>query len=268
MKLGATILLTGLTLVVGGAARAQDAGDLAGAIAAAGEGVGQSLGQSLADARTVFVTATGRAPLSTPLPDAYQVDVETNAPTAVEAAAQRDAIVAKLMAVARTYGAPANEIEQSISLGGAQGAGMPFPIPIPGAKPANATEGEATPKPQFAAKATLRFGEPRSGSAPDFLDALHQGGADTITSGQTQGSFLTRVFAGSSAGPPPEPDASVWDVAMASAMRTARAEATTLAATTGQSLAEARQILLVWRSFNDREATVTVAVRFGLAQSK
>ena len=257
MKRCTSLAVALAALLAATAARAQDAGDFAGALAVAGEGIGQSLGQSMQDAESVFVYARGRAPLPSPTPSAYQVEVSASAPSAVDAAAQRDGAVERLRAAARAFGAPSAVTDQSISLGDAT---QPMSF-APAAAPET--------KPMFAAKATMRFGEPANGKAPAFLDALRAAGADSITSqGEGQGSLFTRAISSLSQKAAPEPAEAVWDAATNDAVRAAREQAEVLATAAGRQLGPARQVLLLWRAFDGKEATVTVAVRFGFAAAK
>jgi len=268
MKRCTSLAVALAALLAATAARAQDAGDFAGALAVAGEGIGQSLGQSMQDAESVFVYARGRAPLPSPTPSAYQVEVSASAPSAVDAAAQRDGAVERLRAAARAFGAPSAVTDQSISLGDAT-------QPMSFAPAVRAAIGKAAPdaapetKPMFAAKATMRFGEPANGKAPAFLDALRAAGADSITSqGEGQGSLFTRAISSLSQKAAPEPAEAVWDAATNDAVRAAREQAEVLATAAGRQLGPARQVLLLWRAFDGKEATVTVAVRFGFAAAK
>src|SRR5579859_3761120 len=82
-------------------ASAQQADRFAAGLATAMEGLGQSMAQSALSGSSVFVTATGRAPLSTSLSPPYVATIEERAPAAVEAARLRAAKVDVVTSLAR-----------------------------------------------------------------------------------------------------------------------------------------------------------------------
>jgi hypothetical protein len=269
MKLIAIAALAAGVLAVAGPAAAQDAGALTGLVSTVGEGLGESLGQSITGGQSIFVYATGKAKLPAAPPGAYSVQVTISAPTAVDAARQRDDELARLRAVAGQFGAASEVRAQSLSLGAANTGGFQLPFTMPtggGAAGAGGDGATPPPKPQFEAKATLLLGEPAPGKAPAFLDALHAAGADAIASGDGQSAFsrLTASYLGGA----PDMDPKVWDDATRDAIKTAHDQAATLAAAAGRTVGEARQILFLAKVVTGDEATVTVAVRFGFADGK
>jgi len=271
MKLPVIAALAAGVLVAATPAGAQDAGALTGLVSTLGEGLGQSLGQSIAAGQSVFVYATGRSRLPAAPPGAYSVPISISAPTAVDAARQRDALLARLRAVAVQYGAASAVSDAAISLGdtGAGGFHLNFPIPGTGGATGGAGPGDGStppPKPQFEAKATLLLGEPAPGKAAEFLDALHAAGADSIASGDGQSAFsrLTASYLGHA----PQVDPKIWDDATRAAIQNAHDQAATLAAAAGRTVGEARQILFLAKTIDGDDASVTVAVRFGFADGK
>jgi len=270
MKLPVIAALAAGVLVAATPAGAQDAGALTGLVSTLGEGLGQSLGQSIAGGQSVFVYATGRSRLPAAPPGAYSVPISISAPTAVDAARQRDALLARLRAVAVQYGAASAVSDAAISLGDNSAGGFHLNFPIPGATGASGAAGGdgSTPatKPQFEAKATLLLGEPAPGKAAEFLDALHAAGADSIASGDGQSAFsrLTASYLGHA----PQVDPKIWDDATRAAIQNAHDQAATLAAAAGRTVGEARQILFLAKTIDGDDASVTVAVRFGFADGK
>lgn len=270
MKRLATVALAAALIGLAQPAAAQDAGAIAGLLSTVGEGVGQSLGQAIVGGESIFVYARGSAKLPAPQPGAYSVQVTTSAPTAVVAAGQRDAEIDALRAVAVRFSAPFAVTGETLSLGDASGGGG-FHLPLGLSTPSGAAtsqDGTAAAKPNFDAKATVLLGEPASGKDAEFLDALHQAGADSIASGDGQ-SLFNRVAASYLGGQHPPPvDPKLLDAATRDAIRSAHDQAATLAEAAGRQVGEARQILFLARGVDGDQATVMVAVRFGFADAK
>jgi hypothetical protein len=253
------------------AASAQDSSESVGALVAGLEAAGGEVGRSMAQSDSVLVYAKGVAKVAPGAVDAsaYVVQLSITAPTAVEAARERDGAIDRMRAIAKTYGVQMAMSESAFSFGVPPGFArnpMMFapPPPQPGAVGA---KGEApAPKPQFQATATLQFGRPTSEREPAFLDALHGAGADNISTNTSSNGLFgilgSQLLANAAA---PEVSPEVWEAAMRDAMRAARSQAAVLADSAGRPLGDAREVLFLSRSVQRGAATVVVAVRYGFA---
>jgi hypothetical protein len=283
MKLVATTLAAVMAIAVSQSARAQDASSYMGVFSTVAEGFGQSVGQSLGGGQSVFVYAQGRAklPVAPPSVDAYLVQVSDDGPTAADAAGKRDALIAKLRGVAQRFNVTMDVSEQTIAFGdpcaraGRRGVANPAAceaMSMAGDPTAAPADGKAAgpPKPEFTARAALRFPEPVAGQGPAFLDALHAAGADNIgVADDQQLALYARMRANPLGfGVAAPGDDKVWEAASRDAVRAARSQASILAQADGREVGEARQILFLTRTANGGDATVTVAVRFELLPAK
>jgi hypothetical protein len=288
MKRLATFLAAAAVLAAGPTA-AQDMGGYAGMFSAVADGMGQGVGQSISGAHSVFVYAQGRAAIrgvapataASAKPETYQVQVAFTGPTAVEAAGKRDALLARLAAVAQRFNAGIRTSDVAIVLGdpcaGRAGRRMIpacFQVmavavaPAPAADAPSPSQKKPDLAPQFSATADVTFSIADLTQAPAFLDALHAAGVDAIgnmdETGMAPNLFMRpNAFAAAAA-----VDEKTWDDATRDAVRAARRQAGILAEADGRSVGEARQILFLARTVDGGQATVTVAVRFDLAGSK
>ena len=251
-------------------ASAQVSGATAGIVAAGAEGVGQGLGAAVAGGPSVFVTATGKVPLTPEAADAYGASVEGKAPSAVEAARRLGEKLDAARAIAARYHVT---IDVGATAFSRQGAGGSPPRPMrPGemtapvaVKPAGPPAAESA-APDFIARAAVGFRPSDPRQVPAFLDALAAAGIEV--GAPAKGSSLAAIMAtmipsADSAGAG-SPDVGVWDRASANAIAEARRQASVLAAAAGRQVGEALQILLLTRNTQANEASVTVAVRFAL----
>jgi hypothetical protein len=267
-----------LCLIGGTAARAQGADDLGSLLAVIQEHFGQSMGEAVLGGQSVFVTAKGSVKLPAPPHRSYDVTVEAQGPTAVQAARLRDDKVDKLKAVATRFSAPmvigepsylANRpvIAPRITL--PTGTPPVVTVPSPNAPPPPAGTAAAG---QVTARVPVQFTRPPPAQMPAFLDALREAGVDTLPDTNAAANplaQLTQIFGLGGAAPTGGMvDEETWSRASAAAMQAARAQAESLAAPAGRHAGAVRQVMLLSRSVQNGEATVSVAARFGFAPDK
>jgi hypothetical protein len=266
-----------LSLMGGVAARAQGAEDLPGVLVAAGEQLGQGLGQAALAGQSVFVTAKGSVKLPAPPARVYQLTVQADAPTAVQAAKLRDDKLEKLRAVARRFSVQITEGEPSYLASHTIAAPRvnPSTSNIPPAfqnPPANPPQGSSTLTGVVTASVPVQLARPPASSMPAFVDALREAGFDTLSTTNTPANGLAQLGQLFGVGGAPAPASSVdeetWNRASAAAMQAARAQAEALAAPAGRHVGQVHQVTLLTRSVVNGEATVMVAVRFGFAPEK
>jgi hypothetical protein len=287
MKRLAIVLAAIAAVAVGSPAAAQDMGTYAGTFTAIADGLGQSVGQGISSSQSVFVYAQGHAAISgAPAPasaspsgpvkpETYQVQVVFNAPTAVEAAGKRDALLGQMQAVAQRFNATMRTSEVAVVLGDPcsgpsrtmamacmRRAAMAMGDPTTAA-PAKASQTPA--EKQFSATAEVSFSMADLSRAPAFLDALHAAGADSIGN-MDEPVNVSNIFArpNTYAATSAISD-KIWDDAARDAVRAARRQAGILAQADGRDVGAARQILFLSRTVESDQAVVTVAVRFDLA---
>lgn len=271
------VAVAALALVVLGAesARAQDLSGFAGMIASGEEELGQSFGQAVFAGPSIFVTAKGGAKLPSPLAEAYFVTAMGKSTSAVEAARQMEAKIAQLRQVARRFGVEIQVGQSTYALevdteeqarlirerNAARRAANPNAVQVYAPEPS-----EPPPK-AFFARTTVRFREPAGTNMPAFLDALRAAGIEDFHGGlQSQSNlFMQRAGEFFGFGSVENLDESIWRSASEDAIRNARNQAQYLAAASGRGLGEVRQVIVLTRSVSNGEATVSVAVRFGLA---
>ena len=272
--------------VAGGTASAQQAEQFAGGLATAVEGVGQGVADGMMAGQSVFVTATGRAALPTPLTDAYVIDIEGRSTSAVEAARLRDQRLGATRSLAAKFDVTveigssafarqddyrnaasdaAFAARDASAAAAAAAAGSPPPLFI---KPAVANAKVAVK--MFSARTSVRFRSEDPRRLPPFLDALAAAGVDATFTGQERNGM--NIFAGMTQAlgfaPVAKIDDAVWDRASQAAVVEARRQAGILASAAGRQVGEARQILLLTRSVQGDTASVTVAVRYALTSGR
>ena len=263
------------------AAAQQDATSTLGPLSSAVEAFGGGVGQSLMGGDSIFVYAQGRArlgvvpvstPVAAPVSAGYFVSVSFDAPTAAEAIGKRDALVEKLRALGVLFKTGVEVSDAAVTLGEQCNPGrmtMACGVPMAIRPPSKAAVDTADAQPKFNARATVKIMEPAAGQTAAMLDAVHQAGADNIGGGDDANPYaryrptslfnLATTAAANDKG---------WDEATRNAVRAARAQAALLAAADGRDVGQARQILLLTRTADGADATVTVAVRFDLAKPK
>jgi hypothetical protein len=268
MKLRAAAAVAAAGIAFASPALAQT-GEQAGLLAAVLEGVGQDVSQAIVGGESVFVSASGHAGSTrpTPSPYAYVVQLTASAPTAVEAAGKRDVVLGRLRAAADQYGAAIDVQDPAIAF--TNPARPPYRrlpngvvLPMPSSQVGDTGSAAG---PQFEASATVEFGKASPDKEAQFLDALHDAGADNISDPRTTIGAPNMAVEFLGYGHTGDVDPRDWDAAMTDAVANARSEATTLAHAAGRDLGEARQILMLSRSVDSGHATVTVAVRFAFA---
>jgi hypothetical protein len=149
-----------LSLMGGMAARAQGTEALSGVLVAAGEQLGQGVGEAALGGQSVFVTAKGAVKLPVPPSRPYDLTVEAQGPTAVQAAKLRDDKIEKLRAVAKRFSVQMTEGEPSYlanrSLAAARitlpTTGTPPAIQIPPVAPPAAQAGGSAATAQVTAR--------------------------------------------------------------------------------------------------------------------
>jgi uncharacterized protein YggE len=281
MKTTLPVLVAALCLCMG-AAHAQQADKFASGLATAMEGLGQSLGETALSGQSVFVTATGRAPLPAERGVSYTTIIEARAATAVEAAHVRDERISAIEAAARKFGvvidsqsssfglekAPTNRNHLSPGVSPAHAA-MAAPPGVVITPPAHAVD-EPPSEPKFIAKTTVKFVAAHPAHLADFLDALREAGADDLQGGSASPSPLN-MFQGNTVlglGAVEKVDESLWDQASRAAMTAARHQAEVLATAAGRPLGEIREVMVLNRGTQGDDATVTLSVRFAFAPGK
>jgi hypothetical protein len=285
MKRLAIVLAAAAAFAVAGPAAAQEMGTYAGTFTAIADGLGQSVGQGISGSQSVFVYAQGHAAISgAPVaastsasgpvkPETYQVQVAFNAPTAVEAAGKRDALLGQMQAVAQRFNATMRTSEVAVVLGdpcngpsramtmacmrrAAMGMGDPT------AAPAKTSQTPADK--QFSATAEVSFSMADLSRAPAFLDALHAAGAESIGNMDEPMNVSPMFVRPNTFAATSGISDKIWDDAARDAVRAARRQAAILAQADGRDVGDARQILFLARSVENDQALVTVAARFDL----
>jgi len=253
-------------------ATAQSVSDTTGTVTAVFEALGQGLGQGAAGTESVFVYAKGRSAseVAPTTSYSYSAEVSFSAPTAVEAIAKRDLALQRIRGLAQQLGLAIDVVTTTTSYGrGARPIQFPrMPEPAPATPAPSAGAAAAATPAEFTAAASVRLSKPPPEREGLFLDALHAAGADNISSLSSTANgllgMMTNTVLNPSA-PAAEVDPRLWDEASANAVAAARAEATVLAHAAGREVGPARQILELTRGVENHHATVTVAVRFALA---
>ena len=141
----------------------------------------------------------------------------------------------------------------------------PLIIAPPGRSTASGSEQE------FITRTNVRLRSSDPKRMASFLDALIGAGIDIVFVANGGVGFPNTFFRNNELlgfGVLEKIDDSIWDQASASAIAEARRQATVLAAAAGRQVGEATQILLLARSSQGDEASVTVAVRFAFAPTK
>lgn len=258
----------GMVLIVAGAAVAVAQSDPLASVAGGADILGQGLGEAAAAGPSVFVTATGHAPIAPASPAALRLAVNRRNALAVAAVRDRESAVQAITAQARRLGLqvvlgkesldrPASAMSHA-----ATGAPPPLASPPPLATPPS---GGLRPGPvarEYLASAEVEVRVGEAAKAAELLDALQAAGVEVdVLSGRAPAPLALPGF---SAAGGPAADPAVLDRAADAAMAEAHRQAARLAADAGRSLGEVRQIILLARSASGSEATATVAVRFAL----
>jgi len=265
---GALILAAALA----SGASAQVSGATAGIVAAGAEGFGQGLGAAVTGAPSVFVTATGRAPIPIVIA-AYAANIEGKAASAVEAARLRDQKLDAARAIAARFHVAIEVGASSIS----HEAVTPPPLRLrpveaaapPASRPAAAAPAESA-APSFIARIGASFRPSDPHQDPAFLDALDAAGVEISTPGKgsSLAAMMNAMAPGASAAGAEAANDPAFDRASQNAIAEARRQASVLAAAAGRVVGDAEQILLLTRNTQANEASVTVAVRFALTPMK
>lgn len=274
------VAVFGAITVLTTTASAQDVAKWTGAAATITEGIGQSLGEAMNGGASVFVTATGRVRIPTRAAEVEVIVIEGKAPSAMEAARLREQHLETFQILAHRFGVTLDVGQSQFShVGGSMiAAGRdeanaaasiarrppPPPLMIPNAAQPAAPDAQS----EFIARTDVRFGSSDPRRLASFLDALKGAGVEmAFVQNGTIGfpNFLARNNEFLSFGAVENIDDSVWDQASARAVAEARRQATVLAAAAGRQVGDAKQILLLSRSSQGAEASVTVAARFAFA---
>jgi uncharacterized protein YggE len=259
-----------------GAAEAGDAGDFAGAAAASLSSLGQGLGDAMTGGPSLFVTATGHAKRPAPAVKALGISVEGKAPTAVQAAQDRDRAIDAARSVAAKFGIPSLVVTETIDREAdspsdpaaarmaAMAAASPPPFYVPRG---GAGAGDRPVEKRFVARAALRFLPAGQEKIPMFLDALVAAGVP-FDLADTQNSLNFNPLANLGLGSDETIDQATWDQASADAMASAKRQAKLLAGAAGEGLGDVRQVLQLLKNVQGDQVSVTVAVRFALTPAR
>ena len=256
-----------LSLTAMAPARAQGLDNVAAILATAEEHLGQSVGEAALGGSSVYVTAQGTAKLASPLGKPYVVSVQGQAATATGAAQIREAKIDKLRAAAKRFGVEMTVEDASYSLGVGPIAPRVVPPPTPGVPPLPVPPVAPAKLPQmFTTTVSVRFTRPSEAQMPGLLDAIHEAGVETLASTALPPNPLAQVNQFFGIGGPaasaiaPE----IWDKASVAAVEAARREAQVLAAAGGRKLGPLRGVMLLTRTSQGDQVTVSVGARFGL----
>jgi hypothetical protein len=250
-------------------AAAQDVSQLAGLLASATEAYGQSFGEAATGGSSVFVTATGRAKLPAPLIDAYPINLEGRATSAVAASKLRDDRLAAARAIAQRFNVSveigSSTFSREVDTEAQQKRNsevMAERAAHPGVPIVEPPLGDADRV--FIARTGVRFRAADPSQLPAFLDALKAAGIDYLTVGQGLAG-LGALFGRSEVlgfGGLDKVDDSIWDRASQNAVAAAQRQAAVLASAAGRQLGPAKQIVFLTRSTQGDTVSVTVAARF------
>jgi hypothetical protein len=251
-------------LAMSGGAVAQS--DPLASVAGGADIVGQGLGEAAAAGPSVFVTATGHAPIAPASLAAVRLAVNRRNASALAAVRDRDSAVEAITAEARRLGLQAmlgkETLNRTASAMSHPAMGAPPPLATP--PPGGVRPGPVAREYMASAEVDVRAGE--AAKAAELLDALQAAGVEVdLQSGPAPAPLALPGF---SAAGGPAADPAVLDRAADAAMAEARRQAVRLAADAGRLLGEVRQIILLARSASGSEATATVAVRFALGASR
>jgi uncharacterized protein YggE len=265
-----------LLLAVAPCARAQSTDQWVGLMATAVEGVGQAAGEAVQGGSSLFVTATGHAKLPSPIADAFLLNIEGQSSSAVEASRKHDERLKAAREIAARFSiiidigttGYSREVDQAAQR--ARNARVQAQIQAQGeARRAGATvppvNFDQSDIPEaFVVRTGVRFHSADPTQLPAFLDALKAAGIDDM-SGNLVGPRPPVLFGAAQVlgfGGLAEVDDAVWDRASQDAMARARRQAEVLAAASGRSVGEVRQIMLLTRQVEGEDVSVTVAARY------
>lgn len=227
------------------------------------EVLGQGLGEAAQGGPSIFVTATGHAPIVPASVAVLRLSGNRRNTSAVDAVRDRDRAVEAIMAQARRLGLQAVLGKATIGRTSPSMAHAAMGAPPPLAISPPASVRPASPPPEYLAGAEIEVSAPDAAKQAELLDALQAAGIDVdVPSGPVVAGFSVP---GLSVDAGPSGDPASADRAMDEAMAEARRQAARLAADAGRSLGAATQIILLARSASGREASATVAARFALA---
>ncbi|HEY1927025.1 MAG TPA: SIMPL domain-containing protein [Caulobacteraceae bacterium] len=253
------------TSIAAGSAAAQI--DPMTSVAGGANVLGQGLGEAAIAGPSVFVTATGHAPIGQVLVGGFSLTVSRRNASAVAAVRERDRAVETIVNEARRRGLQTSLGKSNLSrpvagLAHSVAGAMP---PLMTA-PSPSVVRPAPVSPEYVATTVVEVRGGDTARQAELLDALQAAGVDAeIPIGPVVTPF---DFTGLSSTGAPAVDPAVLDRAADEAVAEARRQAARLASDAGRSLGEARQIILLARTASGSEASVTVAVRFALAPQR
>lgn len=232
-------------------------------VAGGAEVLGQGLGEAALAGPSVFVTATGHAPIAQASVAGFRLTINRRNASAAAAVRERDRAIETITNEARRLGLQASLGKTSLSR---PGQGMVHGV-VTGIPPLMVTPGSGVARPapatsEYLASADVDVRGADPAKEAELLDTLQAAGVDVdIPGGPVVAPF---AFSGLSPTDGPAVDPAAMDRAADEAVAEARRQAARLAADAGRSLGEARQIILLTRGASNGEASVTVAVRFAL----
>jgi hypothetical protein len=259
MKTLAMTAALAAVLVAGGAA-AQAVDNIVSTFAGAADVAGHGMAEGAAAGPSVFVTAIGHAARPRTGAQVFSIDVQASAEHAGVAAHALAEMVEVTLAAAHKAGVTAIVAEQGFT-----GAGEVNPMAAMLKLGGDKDDKTAEPKtPKVTAKATIWLTAPDVAHEAGLLDALGAAHLDYKLSAKAK-SFIPGLDL-NKATDAIEP--AVWDEATRRAMIEARRQATLAAGADGAGVGEARQIVILTRSSEPGQVSVTVAVRFALKSAQ
>jgi uncharacterized protein YggE len=272
MSMRRLAIMAAALALAGGAAHAQDADGFASALAGSATVLGQAIGVGESGHPGVLVTGIGHAKLESPPASTFEVNVEGQSASAVQAAAIRDERLRRIREVAQRFGVELDVGESAFSMEvdtAAQAKRMQERATAIRANP-----GIIVPMVDnsdlmvFVARTGLRFSQPSGEKMAAFLDALKAAGVEdlsTMLGGNPAMAMWRQTFQVLGFGSVGKVDDSIWDKASTDAMANARRQAQQLATAAGRQLGQVEQVVYMTRSQQGSDVTVAVSVRFAFA---
>lgn len=247
-----------LACVLSCAASQTSAQDAAQATVA--EGMGQGIGEAASGDQSVFVTATGRETVSARASD-YSVIIEGRAATAVEAAKQHDDRLATIQMLAQKFGVTAEvgtgvfstEVNAEAEPNSTNPARATKARLVHSASVVAAARQDEGGVDLFVVRSDVQFKVANPAQLPGFIDALKGAG---ISGGASNEADLTNFI-------PAEMVAdSVWDRLSQKAITLALHQAQVLAKAAGREVGDAEQIMVLSKTVQGSQASLTISVRY------
>lgn len=267
MRRALAIVLTAAVWVGGSAAAAQTTQEWPAMLATGLDQFGQGVGEVALDRKSVFVVASGTVRLPSVSVQGPTVEIAATGPNAAAAAQALKRKTDAVAALAKRYNVGFETRDPTYDFGGGVSGARPTPLVIetvaPGSRPA-ATGAPTPPEPRVTATVQARIGRPSASATPEFLDALKAAGVDNPAGRPGFERFPRPTFGFGSPEATAQVEPATWDAAARDAVASARSQAEVLAEAAGVRVGEVRSIAVIHRTADERQATVHVAIRFGL----